>query len=200
MRAGGGSAYPHWAQTLHLLIDVKSAATPTYRAIDAALRPYGDVLTTFTGGDVRGGAVTATISGNRDQPAMAAQSVRHAAYAGRLTDLASTATATLIPLISENWTTTVTRKGVGEMPAARRDRLRGIVATAHADGRRVRFWDTPDEPGPAREAVRREELTAGVDLLDTDRLADRDGFLADGDPDPSTPDLAWWPPSGGGGS
>lgn len=195
--AEGGSVYRGWHQTLHLLIDVKSDATPTYRAIDAALAPHGDLLTTFTGDHVRGGAVTATISGNRDLPAMTAQKVRHAAYDGRLTDLNSPAPVSLIPLISDNWTTTVTWNGVGAMPAAQRARLREIVATAHADGRRVRFWETPDDPGAARFSVCREELAAGVDMLNTDHLTDLATFLRDKDPHPSTPDVAWWPPVAG---
>ena len=195
VRANKGTVYPDWPQTFHLLIDVKSDATPTYQAIDAALRPYDGMLTQFSPGGVRGGAITATISGNRDLPQMAAQPVRHAGYDGRLTDLGTPASADLIPLISDNWSKTFTWQGVGPMPAAERDNLRRIVATAHEHGQRVRFWATPDDPGPARENVWREELAAGVDLFNTDHLPDLEQFLLSNSSAPSTPAVPWWPPN-----
>lgn len=64
------------------------------------------------------------------------------------------------------------------MPAAERLKLRAIVARAHDRGYRVRFWATPDLAGPARTAVWREELRAGVDHLNTDDLAGLRRFLA----------------------
>lgn len=194
VRANNGSVYAGWPHTVHLLIDVKSDATPTYQAIDAVLRRYQDMLTQFTPHEVHGGAITVTISGNRDLPLMASQPIRHAAYDGRLTDLGSSARADLIPLISDNWTKTFTWQGVGPMPAAERDNLRRIVATAHAHGQRVRFWATPDMPGPARDNVWREELDAGVDFFNTDHLADLQQFLLTNSRTPSTPAVEWWPP------
>lgn len=63
------------------------------------------------------------------------------------------------------------------MPEQERRELRDVVKQAHAAGRRVRFWATPDQPGPARDAVWRELLEAGVDLINTDDLAGLQEFL-----------------------
>lgn len=63
------------------------------------------------------------------------------------------------------------------MPAAEREKLRGIVSAAHVRGQRVRFWATPDLPGPRRDAVWAELLAAGVDHLNTDDLAGLEAFL-----------------------
>ena len=41
----------------------------------------------------------------------------------------------------------------------------------------MRFWATPDLPGPARDAVWGELLAAGVDYLNTDDLAGLEAFL-----------------------
>ena len=194
VRRSGGSVYPGWGHTFHLLIDVKSDADPTYRAIDAALTRYQHMMTRFTPGGVHGGAVTATISGNRDLALMSDQRVRYAAYDGRLTDLGSGAPASLIPLVSDNWTKVFTWRGVGPMPADEREKLRSIVSEAHAHGRRVRFWATPDDPGPARENIWRAELDAGVDYFNTDHLADLQQFILANDSAPSTPLVTWWPP------
>ena len=161
-----------------LLIDVKSDAVPTYRAIDEALRAYPWMMTSFSKrGRTHERAVTAVISGNRSLPTMTAQKLRYAGYDGRLTDLRSGLPASVMPLVSDNWTNNFTWKGVGAFPAAERTTLRGIVRTAHRAGYAVRFWETPDLPGAAREAVWRELLAAGVDHLNTDDLHGLELFL-----------------------
>jgi glycerophosphoryl diester phosphodiesterase len=48
-----------------------------------------------------------------------------------------------------------------------------LVRTAHAQGRQIRFWGLQDEPG-----VWQELWDAGVDLINTDRLADLNRFLS----------------------
>jgi glycerophosphoryl diester phosphodiesterase len=108
---------------------------------------------------------------------MEAQTTRRAFYDGRLTDLGTAAPASFVPLISDNWTVHFTWQGVGAFPEAERHKLRDIVRTAHARGQRVRFWATPDQPGPARDAVWAELLAAGVDHLNTDDLAGLEAFL-----------------------
>ena len=78
---------------------------------------------------------------------------------------------------------TFTWRGVGEMPADQRATLRRIVNTAHADGQRVRFWETPDLPGAARDEVWSELLAADVDHINTDDLAGLRQFLLTHDSD-----------------
>jgi len=58
------------------------------------------------------------------------------------------------------------------MPEAERMKLREHVAKAHRRGRLVRFWATQESP-----AVWRELLDAGVDLINTDKLAELQKFL-----------------------
>lgn len=55
---------------------------------------------------------------------------------------------------------------------ADRRRLRQLVDQAHAQGRRIRFWGVQDQPFAWRELH-----AAGVDLINTDRLADLRAFL-----------------------
>ncbi len=176
----GGSVHGD-GRPFTLLIDVKTDARATYRALHPMLERYRDILTGYDRDAVRPGAVTAIVSGNRDGPAMARQTVRYAAYDGRLTDLSTTAPATLIPLISDRWTRHFSWRGDGTMPANQRGRLDDIVTEAHAAGRQVRFWATPDTPGPRRDALWRVLVEAGVDLINTDDLAGLAAFLAKGD-------------------
>lgn len=169
VKQNGGSVYPNGPQVT-LLIDFKSDAVATYRVFDRILAEYRDIFTTFSPDGRRDRAVLAVVSGNRPYELMKSQEVRYAGYDGRLTDLKSDATADLIPLISDRWTAHFEWRGVGEMPANERRKLRDIVQISHEKGRRVRFWATPDNPSPAREALWRELAAAGVDLINTDDL------------------------------
>ena len=173
----GGSVHGD-GRPFTLLIDVKTDAGPTYRSLHPLLTRYGRIMTVYDGDAMRPGPVVAIVSGNRASAEMARQEVRYAAYDGRLADLATTAPATLIPLISDRWTRHFTWRGNGAMPAGERARLDTIVAEAHAAGRRVRFSATPDAPGPRRDALWRVLVAAGVDLINTDDLAGLAAFLA----------------------
>ncbi|MER5948536.1 phosphatidylinositol-specific phospholipase C/glycerophosphodiester phosphodiesterase family protein [Streptomyces sp. NPDC001904] len=173
-----GSVYQGWRLPLQLLVDIKTEGDATYRELDRQLRRHRGLFTTYAHGKVHTGPVTAVVSGDRAAgPVIAAQRTRSAFYDGRLADLGTADPASFIPLISDNWTNTFTWLGVGPMPAAERDRLRGIVAAAHARGQRVRFWATPDVAGPERDAVWGELIAAGVDHLNTDDLAGLEAFL-----------------------
>ncbi len=181
VRAEGGEVYDDWGGVFQLLIDVKSEATPTYRAIHEVLAEHRRIMTEFRRGQVRPDAVTAVISGNRDLRFMQAQERRYAGYDGRMTDLGSGLPASDMPLLSDNWTKHFTWLGVGPMPAGERAKLHDIVDRAHTAGYRVRFWATPDQPGIPRDAVWRELVAAGVDQVNTDDLAGLEAFLRDND-------------------
>ncbi|GAA5044298.1 hypothetical protein HNP84_004597 [Thermocatellispora tengchongensis] len=173
---GHGWVFPRSRQQLQLLVDIKNTGAATYTELDRVLHEYRKMLTTYHKGRVKPGAITVVISGDRPRALMAAQERRYAFYDGRLSDLGQGG-ASLIPLISDNWTNHFTWRGEGEMPQAERDKLRQIIATAHRDGQRVRFWATPDAAGPAREAIWRELVAADVDHINTDDLAGLRQFL-----------------------
>lgn len=178
VRANHGSVYRRWHGEFQLLIDIKTEGASTYRELDLRLRRYRHLFTTYAHGKVRRSAVTAVISGDRAARApMEAQRVRRAFYDGRLADLGTAAPASFIPLISDNWSLNFTWRGLGPIPPTEREKLRGIVSAAHKRGQRVRFWATPDLPGPERDAVWGELLAAGVDHLNTDDLAGLQAFL-----------------------
>lgn len=180
IRANHGCVYHGYRHPVQLLIDIKNDGAAAYLALHRQLRPHRRMLTTYAHGHVRPGAVTPVISGDRAARApMGAQHVRYAFYDGRLDDLGATdpAPATLIPLISSNWTHSFTWQGVGPFPAAERAKLHAIVSAAHQRGQRVRFWATADLPGPARDAVWTELLAADVDHINTDDLSGLERFL-----------------------
>jgi hypothetical protein len=171
VKQNGGRVFAHGPE-FTLLIDLKSDWKTIYPVLRAVLTNYADVITTFRDGVKRTNAVTIIISGNRAQEMFAGETMRYAGYDGLLTDLDSTAPATLIPWISADWRVNFTWRGDGAMPPAEQTKLGVIVAKAHAQGRRVRFWGAPDHKNFWR-AMR----TANVDLINTDDLAGAEQFL-----------------------
>ncbi|WP_282700037.1 phosphatidylinositol-specific phospholipase C/glycerophosphodiester phosphodiesterase family protein [Streptomyces sp. CC219B] len=178
VRANHGSVHRGYRKPLQLLIDIKTEGSSTYLELDRHLKRYKHLFTTYAHGRVFPGPVTAVISGDRAaRLPMEAQTVRRAFYDGRLTDLGSAAPASFIPLISDNWTNHFTWRGVGPFPDAERQKLHTIVRAAHARRQRVRFWATPDLPGPERDALWTELVAADVDHLNTDDLGGLEAFL-----------------------
>lgn len=163
--ANGGRVF-RGGPCVTLLVDVKSEASSTYEALEERLRRFRDLIDD--------GALTVIVSGNRAAEAIAADPDRLAGIDGRLVDLDAETSPEVMPLISDRWTSHFAWRGDGPMPAAERARLRSIVAAAHAAGRRVRFWATPEE-----ESVWRELAEAGVDLINTDALARLAAFLGE---------------------
>lgn len=177
VRANHGSVYPDRDEPIQLLVDIKSDGASTWEALEEALRPYRRMLSRFGRATVDG-AVEVVVSGNRPRELMAAERMRWTAYDGRLSDLAGDlADPSFMPLVSDNWTSVFDWRGEGNLPADEQALLDDIVATAHGNDQRVRFWATPDQPGPARDALWQALVDADVDHLNTDDLAGLEAFL-----------------------
>ena len=166
-----GQVYPK-GPAFTLLIDVKSEAEPTYSVLKQVLQPYEKMLTRFSDDSILTNAVTIVLSGNRAQAAVAGEKTRFVSIDGRLPDLETKLSRCLIPLVSDNWTKHFQWRGTGPLPEPDREKLRRIVADAHAQGRKLRFWGMPDS-----KEVWEEMYEAGVDFLNTDDLEGMQKFL-----------------------
>jgi hypothetical protein len=171
--AHGGRVYPG-RPPLTLLVDVKSHAESTWVALEPLLRRYDDVITSWHGDSMTSRPVIAVISGERPLVALPAQRDRWAALDGRLADLATHGVPVVsMPLVSDDWKQITKWRGRGTPPTSARRRVVDAVARAHAQGRRLRFWNTPDLP-----VVWRLLLESGVDLIGTDDLDALREFLS----------------------
>lgn len=157
-----------------LLIDFKTEAESTYPVLREALKPYRDLLTRFTADRTEMRAITVILSGNRPTAMVAAEAERWVGIDGRTPDLTAQPAPSrhLMPLVSDAWRTGFTWNGVGRIPEAEKKRLEELVSLAHAQGRLLRFWGAAD-----REEMWAAQQAAGVDLINTDRLADLAAFL-----------------------
>jgi glycerophosphoryl diester phosphodiesterase len=168
-----GRVYPD-GPTILLLVDIKTDGATTYQALRPLFERYRHMLTQFAAGLVKERAVTVVISGNRPQELIASEVDRLVGIDGRAADISSSADlpSDLVPLISDNWTLQFTWRGEGEMPQRERQKLERMVRLAHDQGRRVRFWATPEN-----EALWQALLDAEVGFVGTDDLARLARFL-----------------------
>jgi hypothetical protein len=156
------------------MIDVKTDAKETYTALASVLEKYSDILTVTRDGKTETKAVTVVLSGNRDVKTVAEQKTRYVAIDGRHADLGGDSSAALVPWISASWASQFKWDGTGAMPDDERKKLHAFVEKAHKQGRKVRFWATPET-----EAAWKELLAADVDFINTDKLKELEKFLRD---------------------
>jgi len=178
VRHNGGSVYGHDDPPLQLLVDVKSDADATYRVLDETLAGYSDMLTTWTGGHASVGAVTVVLSGNRAIGLVERASVRYLALDGRVDEEHASAPVELIPLVSMDWERLQSANLPGKLAEAE-----GIVEGLHGEGRKVRFWGTPDT-----ETVWTSLADLGVDYIGTDDVPRLDRLLRRVESQPSAVD------------
>lgn len=164
VRENGGRVH-QGGERFFLLVDIKSDAQAAFAPVNEALSKYTDVLTVVDNGEVKQGAVTIVISGNRPIAELESAKRRYAGIDGRLSDLDSNRPSHLMPMISDNWASHFKWRGDGEMTSEERRKLMEIVGKVHEAGRVVRFWGTPEN-----EAAWRQLHSAGVDLIGTDQL------------------------------
>ncbi len=176
IQENGGRVYRQGPEC-YLLIDIKSEAESTYAALDGVLKGYADILTRFESSQTKTNALTVIISGNRPRKTLATQTVRYAAYDGRLADLEASDSNSFIPWISDNWSLAFQWRGSGPLSVADRNKLTKILEKAHQQGRKVRFWAIPDRPEGWQVMY-----DAGVDFINTDDLDGLQKFLLDKGP------------------
>jgi len=172
VKENGGRIYRN-GPPLTLLVDFKSPAEETYAVLREVLAQYREMLTEYTNESTETRAVSVIISGNRPFDTIAAESPRFAAIDGRIPDLKRNTNPHLYPMISSSWSPMFKWNGEGEFPEAEREKLKGYVNQAHANGQTLRFWATPDRP-----EVWQVLHDAGVDYINTDKLKELREFLA----------------------
>ena len=153
-----------------LLIDFKTKGEETYALLRSTLAKYKPLLVSKE--KDKPAAVSIVISGNRPFEIIEADKDRLCGIDGRLSDLDSKMPSNLLPLISDNWRSHFKWRGEGEIPEGEKAKLLDAVKRAHAAGRRVRFWATPEN-----ENLWKVLADAGVDHINTDQLARLEKFL-----------------------
>ncbi|KAK5747081.1 hypothetical protein LTR17_000213 [Elasticomyces elasticus] len=166
-------------QTLYLFVDLKTAGNITFPYVVKALQPLRDAgyLTTYNGTAVTPGPVTVIGTGNT--PLNQVQSIGNAThprdyfYDAPIPTLGTTfsnITADVSPIASTAFSAQFGQVRNETLNGTQLALLESQVATAHAKGIAVRYWDQPGFPVTTRNAMWRTLWNAGVDLLNVDDL------------------------------
>jgi hypothetical protein len=133
-------------------------------ALEDELGEYADMLTRCVAGRVRPASVLVALA-NAPRGVLHARESRLFFAEGTLADVDRRVPTTVVPLVGEHIAWRLGWDGRGEMPGEERHMLRALIATAHAEGKRVRVFGVPESRRAVRRAYWRELHAAGVDLI-----------------------------------
>ena len=171
LKKNSGALYPTSDQPLLLLIDIKTDANETYKVLEQVLKKYETMLCLYDSLR-KDAAILVVLSGNKPYDLVAKSQKRNVFIDQSLFNLKDHKSADLCPLTSTKYTNIIHWKGKGKIPAEEKQKLVELVTEAHAQGKRVRLWASPEN-----EIVWKELLDDGVDLINTDKLEKLKAFL-----------------------
>lgn len=156
-----------------LMVDIKSDADKTYKALQPLLEKYKSVLSRYENGKVVLRQVTIVLSGHKPYDAIKDEESRLVFIDEDLRKVnKDSAHIDMYPIASCKYSSLINWKGKGAISNADRRRLCAYVLKAHEHGKKVRLWASPEN-----KAVWKELLKCGVDLINTDRLTALKNFL-----------------------
>lgn len=163
------------SQTLYLFIDLKTDGATTWPAVIEALAPLRDAgyLTSYNGSAVVSGPVTVIGTGNTPLDQVQGVSPRDYFWDGPLPTLGTTysnITKDVSPIASTAFSAQFGNVKSRELNSTQSELLHSQIATAHAKGIAVRYWDLPGWPVGTRNAIWRTLWDAGADLINVDDL------------------------------
>jgi alkaline phosphatase len=147
-----GKAYP-----MILLIDIKSQADSTLDEIVKQISRYPIFLPENC-------PIKFVISGNRPKPERWQYYPIYIQFDGRPTETYTPAEWQRIGIVSQSFDKYTSQKGQKSMDNATFDRMKAAVDSIHAQGKKVRFWATPD-----KKSVWKALAKMGVDFINTDK-------------------------------
>ncbi len=157
-----GGVYPGADRPFLFMIDLKNEGEGTYQRLKEVFDPYAWMFLPEANGKP---AVTVFLSGNRPMETMLADSNSYFGIDGRPEDLGKGYPAARMPVVSCPYAQVLKWKGKGPIPESEMKALQTLARAAHAEGKRVRFWATPEDT-----AVWQVLLDAGIDFINTDNL------------------------------
>ena len=165
-RQNGGKVYPKHDILFYLMIDIKKDGRLVYEKLKAIFKDYQEMLTSYSGTTTTRRAITVFLSGDRPRQQIFQEEERWMALDGRPTDIGRFIDPSYMPVISDNYNNHFKWKGeTPEMPSEDWRKLRMMTANAHGEGKKIRFWASPE-----KEVVWKALLRAQVDFINTDEL------------------------------
>lgn len=154
-RANSGWLYQPWQQMI-LLVDIKADGEDAWKILRRQAAQYSDIIWPKGRGPVR-----IIVSGDRPRSLIFQDPSSWTTMDGRRDDLDRAEAG--ISMISENWRSHFSNLGLSPFRHEESVKLKAWTEKAHAHGRLVRFWATPES-----ETLWAALLDHGVDFIGTD--------------------------------
>jgi alkaline phosphatase len=164
LRTNQEKIYPDRSDKLTLMIDLKSEGLPTLNAIVEQLKKYPELTTCNT--------LTIAISGNVPDTSHWKTFPDFITFDGRPAKNYFPQHLSRVSFISNSFSNYSRWNGNGEIPAADLQKLKSVIASVHAQGKKIRFWGSPDVP-----TVWAKFIDLGVDILGTDKVEELYNYL-----------------------
>ena len=167
LRAKEGKLYPNIEDPFFLMIDIKNEAEASYNKLKTLLKAYEDLL------KGPNPALKIFLSGNRPIDLILKDTAYHfLSLDGRPEDLGKGYKADVMPVISQRFSKIISWKGKSPISEEDFNSLKKLANSCKAEGKKLRLWASPET-----ELCWETLLDAGVDLINTDKLAELEVFL-----------------------
>ena len=160
----GGSVYMDKSRSLQLMIDIKSEAHATLDKLVTLLKSYSDL--------VSNPSLKIVISGSRPDAAHFSAYPAWILFDGEFRKEYQPEALKKIEMISDNFARYSFWRGKDTIPSKDKEALQRLVNKVHAQGKKIRFWNAPDNVVAWKVLV---EL--GVDYINTDHIHELHQFF-----------------------
>jgi alkaline phosphatase len=163
MRQNKGKPWKDNPSTFQLLIDLKTSVSQTLPLLVEKLEQYPDVFNPQRNNN----AVRIVITGNRPEPSEFENYPGFISFDGNLGKKYDRKQLKRIALYSENFRTFSLWNGSGEIIEKEKFRLQNAIDSAHSLKKRIRFWNSPDNPVSWTTF-----MSMGIDFINTDHIVE----------------------------
>lgn len=165
VQANNGNIYAQEDLKLQLLIDLKTPAEETLKALVALLSPHESIF-------VPKGPVKIVISGNTPAPENFSQYPDFIFFDGRPNIAYTNEQLKKIGLISQAFQKYSRWNGEGDLTEKDRKALSKVIEQTHTLDKKIRFWATPDNINTWKAM-----MNLKVDFLNTDKVVQMGDYL-----------------------
>lgn len=168
VRSNKGKPWKDGNSSFQLLIDLKTMVEPTLPILVEKIKKYPDVFDP----SVNPYAVRIVITGNRPDPSEFSNFPGFIFFDGLINLVYSRQELNRIALYSENIRKFTAWSGKGEIVEKERIRLQNTIDSIHGLGKKVRFWNAPDDK-EAWDIL----MKMKVDFINTDSIVKLSNYL-----------------------
>lgn len=165
IKTNGGKVYTGSDRPFFLMVDCKTNGEEMYPLLKQQLELYKDLFCAMEDGEYKEKAILLFISGDRPIKSISSETNRIAFLDGRITDLGKGIPKTIMPVISDNYSSYIAWRGEGKIPEKELAKMREIIKQAHDEGKLFRWWGAPDT-----KEFKLFFIKEGVDLIGADDL------------------------------